>query len=230
MSTIISEEIVAIAAPNIPQNGINRIFKSKLDNAPIVTAFRYFFSLSEARTAFAKIPFIHTQKTLKIKIFNTSALFSYSVPNNNEMISVEDTKNIQTTIIANTTDIFNEWKAVSTKPMYLSEAGADSYMTIARDGFDKGKNEKTQARAVSNILDAILNKKEICSGVTLFAFCDEWWKAGNNEEQDPGGWAPNSSGVPYDGAPNEEYWGIVDIERNKKEAFDVVKEKFLNKN
>jgi hypothetical protein len=55
---------------------------------------------------------------------------------------------------------------------------------------------------------------------------DELWKAGNNDKLDPGGWAPNSSGVPYDGAPNEEYWGIVDIERNKKQAFEVVKEKY----
>ena len=27
-----------------------------------------------------------------------------------------------------------------------------------------------------------------------------------------------------DGAPNEEWWGIVDIERNKKLTYDVVKE------
>ena len=39
-------------------------------------------------------------------------------------------------------------------------------------------------------------------------------------------WAPESSGVPYDGAANEEYWGIVDIDRNKKQVFDVVKEKY----
>jgi hypothetical protein len=29
--------------------------------------------------------------------------------------------------------------------------------------------------------------------------------------------------VPYDGTPNEEYWGIVDLERNKKETYEVVK-------
>lgn len=73
------------------------------------------------------------------------------------------------------------------------------------------------------------NRRQICSGVTLFAFSDEWWKAGNIDKQDPGGWAPNSSGVPYDGAPNEEYWGIVDIDRNKKEVFQIVKE-IYNKN
>jgi exo-beta-1,3-glucanase (GH17 family) len=124
--------------------------------------------------------------------------------------------------------IFTEWSAVSSKPMYLSEAGADSYMTIEKDGYQQGENEKAQADATLNILDAIFRHPEICSGVALFAFHDEWWKAGNNDKHDPGGWAPNSSGVPYDGAPNEEYWGIVDIDRNKKMVFDVVKEKFRN--
>lgn len=124
--------------------------------------------------------------------------------------------------------IFAEWSAVSSKPMYLSEAGADSYMTIEKDGYQQGENEKAQTDATRNILDAIFRNPEICSGVALFAFHDEWWKAGNNDKQDPGGWAPNSSGVPYDGAPNEEYWGIVDIDRNKKMVFEVVKEKFKN--
>jgi hypothetical protein len=42
--------------------------------------------------------------------------------------------------------------------------------------------------------------------------------------------APNSTGVPYDGAPNEEYWGIVDIDRNKKKTFDIVKQKYKSTN
>lgn len=127
----------------------------------------------------------------------------------------------------NPESIFSQWKALSEKPMYLSEAGADSYMTIAKKGYVQGPNERAQANATKNILDATFSNKEICSGVTLFAFVDEFWKAGNINTQDPGGWAPNSSGVPYDGAPNEEYWGIVTIERQKKLAFEMVKEKYL---
>jgi hypothetical protein len=126
----------------------------------------------------------------------------------------------------NPSTIFSQWEAISNKPMYLSEAGGDSYMTINRDGYEEGYNEKAQADANSRILNSIFNYSEICSGVTLFSFTDGWWKAGNNDTQDPGGWAPNSSGVPYDGSPNEEYWGIVDIERNKKQTFVVVKTKF----
>jgi len=122
--------------------------------------------------------------------------------------------------------IFSQWSAISSKPMYLSEAGTDSYMTISKEGYESGENEKAQADATAKILDAIQKNREICSGVAIFAFVDELWKAGNNNTRDPGGWAPNSSGVPYDGAPNEEYWGIVNIDRNKKMAFDVVKKHF----
>lgn len=119
--------------------------------------------------------------------------------------------------------IFKAWEAISEKPMYLSEAGGDSFMAIEKNGFEKGENQKAQAVANKSILTKVFDNQNICSGVTMFSFTDGWWKAGNPETQDVGGWAPNSSGVPYDGAPNEEYWGIVDIDRNKKETFNVLK-------
>jgi hypothetical protein len=122
--------------------------------------------------------------------------------------------------------IFEEWAAVSSKPMYLSETGGDSYMTVANHGYEKGVNQRAQADANKKILDAIFRHPDICSGVTLFSFTDGWWKAGNPDKQDRGGSAPNSGGVPYDGAANEEYWGIVDIDRNKKETFSVVQAKY----
>jgi hypothetical protein len=122
--------------------------------------------------------------------------------------------------------IFSEWEDVSSKPMYLSEAGADSYMTIESHGYEQGVNQKAQADANKKILKDIFRNVDVCSGVTLFSFSDGWWKAGNPRVQDPGGSAPNSGGVPYDGAPNEEYWGIVDIDRNKKATFPVVKEAY----
>ncbi|WP_136482764.1 glycoside hydrolase family 2 TIM barrel-domain containing protein [Cognatitamlana onchidii] len=123
----------------------------------------------------------------------------------------------------NPDNLYEQWKTISNKPMYLSEAGGDSYMTIAKEGYQQGLNQKAQADANHNILESIFNNLDICSGVTMFSFTDGWWKAGNIDQQDPGGWAPNSSGVPYDGSPNEEYWGMVDIDRNKKETFKVIK-------
>ena len=120
------------------------------------------------------------------------------------------------------------WKRISSKPVYLSEVGADSYMKISKSGFEKGENQKAQATANANIIDAVFSHSDLTSGLFIFSFTDGLWKAGNPDQQDIGGWAPNSSGVPYDGAPNEEYWGIVDIERNKKQTFDAIKERFTN--
>jgi hypothetical protein len=37
---------------------------------------------------------------------------------------------------------------------------------------------------------------------------------------------PIAAESPYDGTPNEEYWGIVDIDRKRKAAFEVVKNKY----
>jgi hypothetical protein len=119
---------------------------------------------------------------------------------------------------------FPQWSALSTKPMYFSEAGTDSYMTVATDVYAQGINEAAQAEATKKILNEVFKATEICSGVTLYAFVDEWWKAGNNDTQDPGGWAPNSTGVPYDGTPNEEFWGILTLDSSKKKAYDVVKD------
>ena len=66
------------------------------------------------------------------------------------------------------------------------------------------------------------------SGLFVFSFTDGLWKAGNPDKQDVGGLAPKSIGVPYDGAPNEEFWGIVDINRNKKETYNIIKDHFTN--
>ena len=121
---------------------------------------------------------------------------------------------------------FADWAKSSDKPFYFSEVGTDSYMTVATDSFAQGENQKAQAAAVAHILDEIMAHEGQFQGITLFSFTDGWWKAGNPDTQDIGGWAPHSSGVPYDGSPNEEYWGIVDINREKKEVFEVVKARF----
>jgi hypothetical protein len=126
-------------------------------------------------------------------------------------------------------DIFKQWEQISSKPMYLSEAGADSYMSIAMNGYTQGPNERAQADATRNILNDTFENADICSGVALFAFVDEWWKSGDINTQSAGGRAPAGGGVPYDGAANEEYWGIVNIDRSKKEAFSVVQDFFSSK-
>ena len=119
--------------------------------------------------------------------------------------------------------LISEWEERSELPLYFSEAGADSFMAAPKDDYQAGDNQTAQADATRIILNQIFEKPNIVNGVTLFSFTDGWWKAGNTNQQDQGGWAPFSSGVPYDGAPNEEYWGIVDIDRKKKKPFCATK-------
>ena len=120
----------------------------------------------------------------------------------------------------------SEWEKVSNLPIYFSEAGSDSYMTKDFKDFKKGINEDAQAAANKTIINNVFKIRDKVAGILIFQFVDGLWKAGNPKTQDVGGWAPNSSGVPYDGTANEEFWGIVDIERNKKKTFEVIKELF----
>jgi len=124
--------------------------------------------------------------------------------------------------------IFSEWQAISDKPMYFAELGADSYMTKATNKYTKGINEQAQADANEIILNEVLSNYDKNIGSFVFQFTDGLWKAGNPSKQDTGGSAPNSDGTPYDGAANEEYWGIVDINRNKKITFDVIKNAYVD--
>ena len=124
--------------------------------------------------------------------------------------------------------IFSEWQAISDKPMYFAVLGADSYMTKATNKYTKGINEQAQADANEIILNEVLSNYDKNIGSFVFQFTDGLWKAGNPSKQDTGGSAPNSDGTPYDGTANEEYWGIVDINRNKKITFDVIKNAYVD--
>ena len=122
--------------------------------------------------------------------------------------------------------ILEEWSDVSDKPIYFAELGSDGYMTITRDIYEEGVSESAQADANMIMLNAVIDNIELSAGIVIFQFADGLWKAGNPSKQDVGGWAPNSSGVPYDGTANEEFFGLVDIDRGKKKSYEVVKDIF----
>ena len=110
----------------------------------------------------------------------------------------------------------DELAAQTDKAMYISEAGADSFNSNSNS-----ENQAQQAQATEIILNAIIEKSDLCVGVTLFEFCDEWWKAGNPNQQDIGGFV---NAIPYDNYANEEYWGIVTRDRELKQSYYVVKD------
>jgi len=125
-------------------------------------------------------------------------------------------------------DLFERWRALSSRPMFLSEYGADAY-NAALPGYDA----QSQALAVEALAREIQSQSSattaegVALGGTVFEWADEWWKdaAGSLTEQEVGGVAPG--GGPYpDGVFNEEWWGIVDIDRGHRPAFDALQRVF----
>lgn len=124
-------------------------------------------------------------------------------------------------------DLFSSWAARSSKPMFLSEYGADAY--DARP--PAGENLVAQADATAALAGELefeaARNGGVASGGTIFEWADEWWKdeAGSPSEHDVGGVAPGGGPHP-DATFNEEWWGIVTIDRTKRPAYDELKRLF----
>jgi hypothetical protein len=125
-------------------------------------------------------------------------------------------------------DLFSVWLSRSQKPMFLAEYGADAYNATS-----KKYDPESQAMAVRALTQELADHGVAFqdSGATLggavFEWADEWWKdsAGSVDQHDVGGIAPG--GGPYpDQTFNEEWFGLVDIDRQPRAAYDALKAVF----
>ncbi len=123
--------------------------------------------------------------------------------------------------------LFKYHKDFSDKPFFISEYGADSYNhNINAEDYD------SQAYAVKKLVLEIRDNlaatgegSATAIGGTIFEWNDEWWKAGNFDSQDVKGIAPG--GGPYpDATFDEEYWGVLTLDRSKKSAYDALGEAY----
>merc|ERR1711953_77161 len=115
--------------------------------------------------------------------------------------------------------LFNDYVLRTNKPMFMGEYGADAFNARVN-----AEDQGAQAYATKELTREIVERSSATGGDVLggflFEFNDEWWKdgAGSNWAQDVGGIAPG--GGPYpDKTFNEEWWGIVDIDRNPRAAY-----------
>ncbi|MEW6101610.1 MAG: interleukin-like EMT inducer domain-containing protein, partial [Candidatus Omnitrophota bacterium] len=121
--------------------------------------------------------------------------------------------------------LFYEWSQISQKPMFISEAGTDSF-----DNRIVNENPQMQADFNSGLFNDMYfhfsadRSDEPCLGITFFEWNDEWWKYYD-------AWNHNSGGynMPYshpDDYADEEYFGLVDINRTKRQAYFSLRDNY----
>lgn len=118
------------------------------------------------------------------------------------------------------------YSAFSSKPLWISEYGIDAY-----DNRNHREYEVEQAKYARNRVVEMKNFP-VCIGATLMAYSDEWWKAGDPNAHDFGGYPTTAH---PDGYSNEEWWGIFRASKNsndidiltKRAIYDTLKVQFF---
>ncbi len=129
--------------------------------------------------------------------------------------------------------LFMQWASISSKPMFLSEFGTDTFFSsCARlNPPDGAVDERTQKRwdlaLWSEIVENLsaVDSGRVALGGTVFALSDEWWKVQPSGSQQDSGFLL-VGGHPDDFA-NEEYFGLTNIDRSPREVYYAFRRAFL---
>jgi hypothetical protein len=121
---------------------------------------------------------------------------------------------------------FDQWRFISGKPMFLGEFGIDAYNSTRQQ-----EDQATHALWGGQLWEEIARNLSaddsslVALGGTIFEFNDEWWKATPYYQQDP---TPAQNWFPPfpDGLANEDWWGIVTIQRTPRQLYGALTTRF----
>lgn len=118
-------------------------------------------------------------------------------------------------------DLFTRYAQRSTKPMMLGEYGADAWNALIPAEDQQSQADATEA-LTAQIHAQWSGSGGVAIGGAIFEWCDEWWKdgAGSPSAHDVDGIAPGGGPHP-DRTFNEEWWGLVDIDRTPRRALSA---------
>eukprot|EP00931_Biecheleriopsis_adriatica_P072070 TRINITY_DN4608_c0_g1_i1.p1 TRINITY_DN4608_c0_g1~~TRINITY_DN4608_c0_g1_i1.p1 ORF type:complete len:1027 (-),score=162.98 TRINITY_DN4608_c0_g1_i1:267-3347(-) len=119
-------------------------------------------------------------------------------------------------------DLFDVYASISRKPMFLGEYGADAFNANIQMEDQQSQADATRQLTQEIVAASSVRQNGVCLGGFVFEFSDEWHKdsKGSPSVHDTGGIAPG--GGPYpDKTFNEEWWGLVDIDRSPRLAFQA---------
>lgn len=121
--------------------------------------------------------------------------------------------------------LFDQWRSISTKPMFLGEFGTDAMVhpaDLPDETMQAGWDLCLWNHAITEL--SALQPALVNLGGLVFEWNDEWWKAPPAGTQNVGGFT-NVNGHP-DGFANEDWFGIVDVTRNLRQAATALAEGF----
>jgi hypothetical protein len=98
---------------------------------------------------------------------------------------------------------FDYYQRLSAKPLLFTEYGIDAWNNVAGAEY-QDVQAAWEVRQWRQIRRATL-------GATVMAYSDEWWKAGDPNSHDFGGYPTKTH---PDGYSNEEWWGVVAVQDN----------------
>ncbi|MGL1934777.1 MAG: hypothetical protein OCD01_07145 [Fibrobacterales bacterium] len=130
-------------------------------------------------------------------------------------------------------NLFDDHLKESDKPLMMSEYGTDSFnrLIMAEDEEAQAYAIAATTREIRDNLSATNSGSGVLIGGTVFEWNDEWWKysgagefEGWNTQDTNTTWESESGWGPWpDLVWNEEFFGVVDVDRNPKPAYDSLK-------